>query len=93
MSRGSQLPTIAQAKLLIEANLITKCNHRNSGARWDCAVKVDGRVCRNSHNGTRTQTKDSRNMADHIYRHHRAVPAVLAVVAVANTLHVAASRS
>ena len=84
--RGNQLPTEGQVTLFRDAGLMVKCIHRTY-ARWDCAVKVDGRVCRNRHNGTRSETKDGRNMADHIIRQHGDDPRVDAVVVAAFALH------
>ena len=67
-SARSQLPTLAQATPLIEAGLMKLRALRVRS--WTCMVKVDGHVCRDRHNGTRSVAKDSRSMADHIYRHH-----------------------
>jgi hypothetical protein len=84
-NRGIQLPTIGQTAILIDAGLMSKCSHRN-GFRWDCNITADRRVCRNLHNGNRTETKDSRNMADHIYRHHADDPRVTAARSAAEAL-------
>lgn len=76
---AQQLPPGNIAKVLIDANLMTRRD--TAYRRWVCAIKVDGRVCRNRRNGTRTETKDARNLADHIFRHHRDHPVVAAVIA------------
>lgn len=64
-----QLPTSSTASDFIERGLmIAPKTHRHY--RWLCNIKANGRVCRNDHNGIRTVSKDARNMADHIIRHH-----------------------
>lgn len=64
----TQLPTIRQTTPLIDAGLMKL--RRLQTRSWTCMVKVEGRVCRDRHNGLRSVAKDSKSMADHIYHQH-----------------------